>query len=59
MIMRPRNFRTAVAYRLGVPLLKEEIPCPLCEQPINILAITPLAAQSPEISSFVITVFET
>src|SRR3954451_21116204 len=36
MIMSPRKFRTAVAYRLGAPVLKEEIPCPLCEQPINI-----------------------
>jgi hypothetical protein len=34
-IMRPRNFRTSVAYRLGVPLLPEEIPCPMCTQPIN------------------------
>ncbi len=34
-IMRPRNFRMAVRYRLGVNVLKEEIPCPLCEQPIN------------------------
>ena len=34
-ILKPRLFRTAVAYRLGVPLLKEEISCPLCEQHIN------------------------
>ena len=34
--MPARNFRTAVAYRLGLPMLSEEIPCPLCEQPINI-----------------------
>jgi len=34
-IMKPRIFRIAVAYRLGIPLLKEEIPCPLCKQTIN------------------------
>ena len=25
--------RTAVLYRLGIPLLTDEIPCPLCTQP--------------------------
>jgi hypothetical protein len=35
-VMRPRNFRIAVAYRLGMPLLISETPCPLCEQPINV-----------------------
>ena len=35
-LLRPRIFRTAVAYRLGVPVLDQEIPCPLCKQPINI-----------------------
>ena len=35
-LLRPNIFRTAVAYRLGVPLLKDEIPCPLCKQTINI-----------------------
>ena len=34
-VLKPRVFRTAVAYRLGVPLLREEIACPLCEQHIN------------------------
>ena len=34
-LMKPRLFSTAVAYRLGVPLLSEEIPC-LCMQTINI-----------------------
>ena len=34
-ILRPRNFQIAVAYRLGVFVLKEEILCPLCEQTIN------------------------
>ena len=34
-ILPPRNFRVAVAYRLGVAVLSEPIPCPLCEQPIN------------------------
>jgi hypothetical protein len=35
-IMRPRNFRMAVQYRLGVNVLKEAIPCPLCEQTITV-----------------------
>src|SRR6185437_957731 len=50
-MLKPRLFRTAVAYRLGVPLLKEEISCPLCEQHINKYAITPLAAQGEAASS--------
>ena len=33
-IMSPHHFRTAVLYRLGIPLLTNEIPCPLCTQPI-------------------------
>ena len=33
-IMSPHHFRTAVMYRLGIPLLTDEIPCPLCTQPI-------------------------
>ena len=36
-LLRPRLFRIAVAYRLGVPVLSEETPCPLCMQPINVL----------------------
>jgi len=28
-LLRPRNFRIAVAYRLGMKVLDEEIPCPL------------------------------
>jgi len=35
-VLRPRNFRVAVAYRLGVPLLKDPIPCPMCMQTINV-----------------------
>jgi hypothetical protein len=35
-IMRPRVFRTAVLYRLGLPVLNQPKPCPLCTQPINI-----------------------
>jgi hypothetical protein len=34
-LLRPRNFRIAVAYRLGMYVLDEEIPCPLCQQTIN------------------------
>ena len=45
-VLRPRIFRVAVAYRLGVPLLAENIPCPMCKQTI---AITPLAALTQEI----------
>ena len=33
--MRPRNLRSAEAYRLGMSVLDEEIPCPLCKQLIN------------------------
>jgi hypothetical protein len=33
--LKPRIYRTAIAYRLGVPVLENEIPC-LCMQPINI-----------------------
>jgi hypothetical protein len=35
-LLRPRNFQIAIAYRLGIPVLDQEIPCPLCKQPINI-----------------------
>src|SRR4051812_22262787 len=34
-ILKPRNFRVAVAYRLGVPVIESEIPCPLCMQTID------------------------
>ena len=34
-LLKPRLFRIAVAYRLGLPVLSYEIPCPLCKQPIN------------------------
>jgi len=33
-ILKPRVYRVAISYRLGVPVLKDEIPC-LCKQPIN------------------------
>jgi len=35
-ILRPRVYRVAIAYRLGLPVLSNEIPCPLCMQPINV-----------------------
>jgi hypothetical protein len=35
-ILRPRVYRTAIKYRLGVPVLSSEILCPLCTQHINI-----------------------
>jgi hypothetical protein len=35
-ILGPRIFRTAVLYRLGLPVLNQPKPCPLCMQPINI-----------------------
>ncbi len=34
-LLKPRVFRIAVAYRLGLPVLPNEIPCPSCMQPIN------------------------
>ena len=34
-ILDPENFRIAVAYRLGIEVIKKEIPCPLCQQLIN------------------------
>ena len=34
--MKLRQYRVAVAYRLGLPVLRNEIPCPLCMQPINV-----------------------
>ena len=35
-ILGPRIFRTAVLYRLGLPVLNQQKPCPLCMQPINV-----------------------
>ena len=35
-ILKPRTFRTAVYYRLGIPVLDQETSCPLCMQTINI-----------------------
>ena len=35
-ILKPRNFQIAVAYRLGVRVLKGEITCPLCEQNVDV-----------------------
>ena len=34
-VMKPQVFRTAVAYRLGVPVIPDEIPCPLCMQTVD------------------------
>jgi hypothetical protein len=34
-LLPPRNFRIAVAYRLGVHVINQEIACPLCTQLIN------------------------
>ena len=48
--IRPHLFRTAVQYRLGVPLLKEEIDYPVCMQKkIDISGTAPLAAHGREI----------
>ena len=44
-LLRPRNFRISVAYRLGMYVLDEEIPCPLCSRLLINLATMPLAAQ--------------
>ena len=43
-ILRPRIYRIAIASRLGVPVLQNEIIC-LCKQPIN--KYGDHAAQSP------------
>ena len=51
--IRPHLFRTAVQYRLGVPLLKEEIEEVLfaCKRRLIFRATTPLAAHGLETSS--------
>jgi hypothetical protein len=35
-LLRPKVFRVSIKYRLGVPVLPNEIQCPLCEQTINV-----------------------
>ena len=35
-LLKPRVFRTAVLYRLGLPVLNQPKPCPLCMQTINV-----------------------
>ena len=35
-ILRPRIFRTAIKYRLGVAVLSNETPCPMCMQTIDV-----------------------
>jgi len=35
-VLRPKTFRTAVRYRLGIPILPKEMSCPLCMQTINV-----------------------
>ena len=35
-LLKPRLYRIAVAYRLGLPVLGNEISCPLCMQLINV-----------------------
>jgi hypothetical protein len=35
-LLKPRQYRIAVAYRLGLPVLNNEIPCSECMQPMNI-----------------------
>ena len=48
-LLRPRNFRTAVAYRLGMKVVDADIPCPRL---LTHLATTPLAAQVQVMLSF-------
>jgi hypothetical protein len=36
VLLRPRNFRVAVAYRLGIPLFNGEVKCPMCTQTIDV-----------------------
>jgi hypothetical protein len=52
-VMKPQQYRTAVAYRLGVPVLPHDgVPCPLCKQPMDVcMEIMHLAAQGMEASS--------
>jgi hypothetical protein len=35
-ILRPRNFRVSVQYRLGVPLFRGEVKCQMCTQTIDV-----------------------
>jgi hypothetical protein len=35
-LLKPRIFQLAIAYRLGIPVLNQEIPCSLCKQTINL-----------------------
>jgi len=35
-IFEPRNFRTAIQYRLGIPVVDFDSTCPMCTQPIDI-----------------------
>ena len=35
-IFEPRNFRTAIQYRLGIPVVDSDSTCPMCTQPIDI-----------------------
>ena len=32
----PRNYRTAVFYRLGLPVVEEGVSCPMCMQPMDV-----------------------
>ena len=34
-LLKPRNFRIAVAYRLGMYVIDKEITCPFCKQTID------------------------
>ena len=58
-IMRPHLFRTAVQYRLGIPLLKEAIPFLCARSPSNPMATTPLAVQTQGIASLDTMLFAT
>ena len=35
-LLKPRQYRIAVAYRLGMPVLSKEVPCSVCMQSLNI-----------------------
>ena len=35
-VMRPEHFHTAVAYRLGVPVVEDGVHCPLCRQTVDV-----------------------
>ena len=44
-ILPPRIYRTAVARLLGQPVFSTSAPCPLCQQPMDLLGDHPLCCK--------------